>query len=52
MNDILKGEEFTLENIRSIRPGDGLPPKYLNVFLGKKARRKLTKGTPITWDMI
>ena len=47
INTIKKGEIFTKENIRSIRPGYGLHPKYYNQILGKKATRDIGKGTPL-----
>lgn len=50
--DIKAGERFTAENLRAIRPGLGLPPKYLEVFLGRSAGRDLKKGTPLDWDML
>lgn len=46
------GEIFTKENVRSIRPGYGLQPKYLDSVLGKKARILLEKGTPLSWNYI
>jgi pseudaminic acid synthase len=52
VKDIQAGEIFTTENIRSIRPGDGLPPKLLNQILGKKSISNLEKGTPLGWDVI
>jgi pseudaminic acid synthase len=52
VEDMKEGETFTTENIRSIRPGYGLEPKYLNNFLGKKAQRDIKKGTPLTWQLI
>ena len=48
--DIRAGEVFTPDNLRAIRPGLGLPPKYLDRLLGKTARRNLVRGTPISWD--
>ena len=48
IKDIKKGEVFTLENVRSIRPGYGLPPKYLKLILGKKAKKNIAKGTPLS----
>ena len=42
--DIKKGEIYTLDNIKSVRPGFGLHPKYLNVILGKKAFRDFKLG--------
>ncbi|WP_233880372.1 pseudaminic acid synthase [Paraburkholderia flagellata] len=44
---IRKGELFTLENVRSIRPGLGLAPKYLDAILGKASNVDLDAGTPI-----
>ncbi len=46
------GDVFTRENIRVIRPGYGLPPKYFNLFLGKKVKADVEKGTPLTWDIV
>lgn len=47
INDIQAGEVLTKENVKSIRPGLGLPPKFWDVILGKKAKRPIQKGTPI-----
>lgn len=52
VKDIKKGETFTEENIRSIRPNNGLPPKYYNEILGKKAKQDLERGTPLTFNGI
>lgn len=50
--DIEAGEVLTLENIRIVRPGYGLAPKYYEWLLGKKVTRDLKKGTPVNWDMV
>jgi pseudaminic acid synthase len=50
VKDIKKGETFTRENVRSIRPGFGLHPKYLSEILGKKACRDLSKGDRLRWE--
>ncbi len=50
--DIKAGEVFTKENLRIIRPGYGLPPRYYEVLLGKRISRSVKKGTPIRWDFI
>lgn len=50
--DVKEGEEFTEQNIRSVRPGFGLHPKYLCEILGKKASREIKKGEPLEWSMI
>lgn len=52
VNDIKSGEIFTKENIRSIRPGYGIMPKYIDDILGKKAKKDITKGTPIKWELV
>jgi len=52
VKNIQKGEIFTEENIRSIRPGHGLHPKLLNQILGKRAKVNLIKGTPLSLEMI
>lgn len=48
VRDMKAGERFTPENVRSIRPGFGLPPKYFDSVLGKKASRKISRGTPLS----
>jgi len=50
--DVKEGEELTEKNIRSVRPGFGLHPKYLCEILGKKASREIKKGEPLEWSMI
>ena len=47
VEDIKKGDKFTNKNVRSIRPGYGLKPKFLNKILGKKANIFLERGTPL-----
>ena len=46
------GERFTRQNVRSIRPGHGLAPKYLPNILGRKAIRDLSRGSPLSWDVV
>jgi len=48
--DVKAGESLTESNLRSIRPGQGLPAKHLRQMLGKKARRDLSYGTPLGWN--
>ena len=50
--DLKRGETFSEHNVRSIRPGYGLSPKYLKLVLGRKAARALARGTPLTWELI
>lgn len=52
VKDIKAGEKFTIENVRSIRPGFGLHPKYLKVVLGQKAKIDLKKGEPLDFNAI
>lgn len=51
VRDIEAGESFTQENVRSIRPGTGLPPSELPTILGMTATRAIPKGTPLDWSM-
>jgi len=52
VKDIKKGEKFTEKNVRSIRPGHGLPPKYFNSIIGKVATDSIKRGTPLSWKLI
>ncbi|MHC4395566.1 MAG: pseudaminic acid synthase [Planctomycetota bacterium] len=52
VKDIKAGGIFTEDNIRSIRPSSGLSPKYLKMILGKTAKKKIEKGTPLSWKLI
>jgi pseudaminic acid synthase len=51
VKDIKAGEVFTGKNIRSIRPGYGLHPKYLKKILAKRATQDIKKGTPLSWEL-
>jgi N-acetylneuraminate synthase len=50
--DMKAGDVFTMANLRAIRPGFGLPPKYYDVVLGKKVSRDAKRGTALSWEMI
>ena len=52
VRDMQAGEVFTEENVRSIRPGHGLAPKYLPEVLGRHAAQPLERGTPLQWKLI
>ncbi|WP_434357254.1 pseudaminic acid synthase [Parasalinivibrio latis] len=52
VKDIQAGELLTKDNVRSVRPGFGLAPQYLNDVLGKAAARDLAKGEPLTIDFL
>ena len=51
-SNISKGEKFTKENIRRIRPGNGLEPKFYEKLIGRRAKKNLQKGNPLTTEDI
>ena len=52
VKDIKSGEELTPINFKSIRPGNGLHPRYYQDILGKKARVDIKQGTPLNWSIV
>ena len=52
VEDIQAGAILTSQNVRAIRPGNGLSPKYLEHVLGRTARKDLKRGTPIDWEIL
>jgi N-acetylneuraminate synthase len=52
IGDIAAGEPLTRDNVRSIRPGFGLPPRELPSVLGRRARQAIARGTPLAWELI
>jgi sialic acid synthase SpsE len=52
IKDIKEGEIFTKENLRVIRPGYGLLPKFYETVLGRTAKANLKTGTPLTWEIL
>ena len=50
--DVAAGDVFTSENVRIVRPGHGLAPKFFEEILGKRAIKALKKGQAMQWDMI
>ncbi len=52
VEDIKKGERFTVRNVRSIRPGNGLPSKFYKSILGKRAERDIKRATPLSWQLV
>lgn len=50
--DMQAGDVFTPENLRVVRPGLGLPPKFYDTFMGRQVSKAAKKGTPVTWDML
>ncbi len=47
-----KGDILTHENLRAVRPGLGLPPKYFEIFLGKSVNCDVKMGTPVSWELL
>ncbi len=52
VKDVKEGDVLTHENLRAIRPGLGLPPKYLNIVQGKAIKRDVKRGTALSWDLL
>jgi pseudaminic acid synthase len=52
VSDVKKGDVITKDNVRSIRPGFGLHPKYYNEILGKPFKSDIERGTPLSFDQI
>ncbi len=52
VKDVKEGEIFTEDNVRSIRPNFGLHTMYYEDILGKKAKKDISKGTPLAWNLI
>ena len=50
--DIAVGDVFTNDNLKIIRPGNGLAPKFIDVVIGKKAKVSIKAGTPLNWDIL
>jgi pseudaminic acid synthase len=50
--DIRKGDRLSSANVRAIRPGLGLSPKYMDMVLGKTVSRNAKKGTPVSWNLL
>lgn len=49
--DVRAGDVLTTDNVRCIRPGTGLPPKYLDMVLGRTVAHAAKRGTPVSWDL-
>jgi N-acetylneuraminate synthase len=52
VTDMKAGEALTAKNLRSIRPGHGLAPKFYDMLLGKRVNRDIERGTPMSWDLL
>jgi pseudaminic acid synthase len=52
IDDVECGERLSLKNLKVIRPGHGLAPKHLETVIGRKASKKIVRGTPLDWTMV
>jgi N-acetylneuraminate synthase len=52
VQELKKGDVFTSENVRSIRPADGLHPRHLPEVIGRHAAADIERGTPVTWELV
>jgi pseudaminic acid synthase len=52
VKDMSEGDILTAENLRTIRPGFGLPPRFYDKLLGKKVKKAIKRGTPVTWELV
>ena len=52
VEDVQCGESFSPANVRSIRPAHGLHPRHLNEVIGRRASKNISRGTPLSWDLI
>lgn len=52
IKDLKEGDVLTSENVRAIRPGLGLPTKYLDVVLGKTVNEDIKRGTRLNWNLL
>jgi N-acetylneuraminate synthase len=52
VKDVRKGDEVSGDNVRSIRPAGGLEPKFLDSVIGRKFNADVSRGTPLTWEVI
>lgn len=50
--DLVEGDTLTKDNVRAIRPGMGLSPKYYDLVLGKTVKKDVKKGTPVFWELL
>jgi N-acetylneuraminate synthase len=50
--DMKAGDQLTAQNLRAVRPGFGLAPKYYDTLLGRRVSRDVKRGTPVTWELL
>jgi sialic acid synthase SpsE len=52
VKDMKAGDIFTNDNVRSIRPGQGLHTRTLKQLVGNKAKKDIVRGTPVSWELV
>ena len=52
VEDMIRGEILTRDNLKAIRPGFGLPTKYLDLLIGRRLNQDVSKGTPASWEIV
>ena len=52
VKDIKEGEVITKEHVKSIRPGFGLAPKYMEEIIGKKTTSAVRRGNPVSFELV
>jgi pseudaminic acid synthase len=52
VKDMVAGEVFSAENVRAIRPGLGLAPRWMDTVMGMAAKQAIKRGTPLSWNLI
>jgi N-acetylneuraminate synthase len=52
VENVKRGETFTAENVRSIRPGHGMHTRHLSEILGHHATQDIERGTPLSWELV
>ncbi|HBR28745.1 MAG TPA: pseudaminic acid synthase [Firmicutes bacterium] len=52
VKELKAGDVLTADNLRAIRPGQGLSPKYYSMIIGKKVKKDVKRGTPVDWELL
>jgi sialic acid synthase SpsE len=52
VEDLKKGEIIRAQHIRRLRPANGLPPKFVNMVIGRQVTESVSRGTPVSWDLL
>ena len=52
VRDLEEGETITTQHIRRIRPGHGIAPRYEDMIIGRKVITAVTRGSPVSWDLL